>query len=81
MVLVNFRDPLNRFDTSTPSVCPAIDSGSSLCPTKSSQDSSTHYWGCGSACRTHYLMQISKCFNQVSDVAKVQRAALEELLE
>jgi hypothetical protein len=68
-------------DTNIPSVCPAIDPDDlTLSSTKSSLDPSTHDWGGGSTQRTYCLLQISACFDQVSDVAKAQRTTLEELL-
>jgi hypothetical protein len=68
-------------DTNIPSVCPAIDPDPTLFSTKSSLDPSTHDWGGGSTQRAHCLLQISACFDQVSDVAEAQRSALEELLD
>jgi chromosome segregation ATPase len=73
--------PERVLDTHTPSICPAIDPDPTLCPTKSSLDPSTHDWGGGSTQRAHYLLQISACFDQVSDVAEAQRTALEDLVD
>ena len=73
--------PERILDTGPRPLSPAIDPDPSLCSAIASQHSSNHDWGDHSTRRADYLLQISSCFDQVSDVAKAQRTALKGLLE
>jgi len=66
--------------TDTPPAGPAFESNSS-CSTKAAQDPSLHDWGDPSTLQADHLLQISTCFEQVSQVVKGHVAALEGLLE
>ena len=73
--------PEQILDAGNPPVSLAIDPDSLRYPTKSSRQSSGQDGGDLSTCPASRLLQIPAFLDQTSDVAKDQRAALEELLE
>jgi hypothetical protein len=72
--------PEQILDPGAPSVCPAIEPGSSVRPTKSSRDPSNHDWG-GRSNRYPEDLLISAPIDPECEIVKYSQAELQEFIE